>query len=134
MTVDRRRAGRRCPGADEPLSRVRLRTGRELAVVDLSDAGALVEGSARLLPGTHADVHLVTRDGRTLVRTRIVRVWVCQVAADEIRYRGALAFERAVDTACTGSAAPDTLQPLPTDGYANLTARIASSSAPAESR
>jgi hypothetical protein len=67
-------------------------------VVDLSDGGALVEGIARLLPGTHVDVHVVTRGGRILVRSRIVRAYVCDVSVDALRYRGALAFERVIDT------------------------------------
>jgi hypothetical protein len=95
---ERRRSPRRIPARDESLGRVRLRTGRELDVVDLSNTGALVEGTARLLPNTHLDVHLVTRAGRVLVRCRVVRAAVCHLEADVIRYRSALAFERAIDT------------------------------------
>ena len=105
--VDRRRAPRRTPAADEPLSQVRLRAGRELAVIDISDAGLLAEGITRLLPGTHVDVHLVTRDGRLLVRSRIVRACVCHVSATVIRYRGVLLFDRSVDTTALGYAIPD---------------------------
>jgi hypothetical protein len=96
--MERRRAPRRDPGAREPLARVRLRAGRELAVIDLAHGGALVEGPARLLPGTHVDVHLVTRAGPVLVRSRVVRAYVCHVAVDTVCYRGALAFDRPVDT------------------------------------
>jgi hypothetical protein len=99
MTADRRAAARRLPDADETLARVRLRTGRELAVVDISDTGALLEGVARLLPGTHVEVHVVTREGRTLVRSRVTRVWVFAVAADTLRYRAALFFDSRVNTA-----------------------------------
>ena len=99
MTVDRRAASRRTPHADETLARMRLRTGRELAVVDIADAGVLLEGTARLLPGTHVEVHVVTREGRTLVRSRVTRAWVFAVAADTLRYRAALAFDTRVNTA-----------------------------------
>jgi hypothetical protein len=99
MSADRRIAARRTPGGDETLARVRLRTGRELAVVDIGDAGALLEGTARLLPGTHVEVHVVTREGRTLVRSRVTRAWVFVVAADSLRYRAALAFDTRVNTA-----------------------------------
>ena len=92
---------------------MRLRAGRELTVVDLSDSGVLIEGPARLLPGTHVDVHVVTRDGRTLVRSRVVRAYVCHVQADSVRYRGALAFERAIDTSAAGYAVPGILAPAP---------------------
>src|SRR5687767_15871818 len=104
--IERRLAPRRRPADDESLARARLRAGRELTVVDLSNRGALVEGTARLLPGTHVDVHLVTRDGRLLVRSRVVRAFVCHVAANQIRYRGALAFETPVQTAEIGYPMP----------------------------
>ena len=96
--MERRRTARRVPECHEGLSHLRLRTGRELAVLDVSNGGALVESSGRLLPGTHVDVHVVTRDGRVLVRTRVVRAYVSHVRSDAVRYRGALAFERLVDT------------------------------------
>jgi hypothetical protein len=95
--IDRRRTVRRVPASQEPVCRVRLRTGRELSVVDVSNDGALVEG-ARLLPGTHLDVHVITHEGRILVRSRVVRAFVVSVQADAVRYRGALAFDRSIDT------------------------------------
>jgi hypothetical protein len=98
VLIDRRRSPRRQPEDVEPLCRARLRTGRELAVVDISPVGALVEGVTRLLPNTHLDLHVVTRAGRVLVRCRVVRAMVCHLEADLIRYRVALAFERNVDT------------------------------------
>jgi len=109
--MERRRTTRREPAADEPISRMRLRTGRELAVMDVSNGGALVEGVARLLPGTHVDVHIVTRDGRVLVRSRVVQVQVCHVAADSVRYRGALSFDRPVDTSVAAGVFDERLSP-----------------------
>ncbi len=100
--ADRRRAPRRTPHPDESLCRVKLRTGRELTVVNISSAGALVEGLTRLLPGTHAEVHLVTRHGRVLVRTRIVRSLVWRLGPEVVWYRSALAFETPVDTESLG--------------------------------
>ena len=100
---------RRVPDDGEPVSRVRLRTGRELSVVDVSDGGALVEG-ARLLPGTHLDVHVTTRAGRVLVRSRVVRAYVTGLQSNMVRYRGALAFDRTIDTSCApGYALPSTV-------------------------
>jgi hypothetical protein len=95
---ERRRAERRTPDPQEPLARVRLRGGRELDVVDLSAAGVLVDGAARLHPGTHVDVHVITRDGRVLVRSRVVRAFVSHLQAGAVRYSGALMFERTIDT------------------------------------
>jgi hypothetical protein len=96
--VERRRTARRLVAADEPLSQIRLRAGRQLGVIDISDSGLLAEGEMRLLPGTHVDVHLVTDEGRLLIRSRVVRAFVCHVSASTIRYRGALAFDRPVQT------------------------------------
>ena len=95
--MERRRGGRRVPEPHEPLLRVRLRTGRECSIVNVSDGGALVEG-ARLLPGTHLDVHVTSHSGRVLVRSRVVRAYVTELQPDAIRYRGALAFDRLIDT------------------------------------
>ena len=104
--MERRRLERRAPERGEPVSRVRLRTGLELSVVDVSDSGALVEG-ARLLPGTHLDVHVITRDGRVLVRSRVVRAYVAELQSTAVRSRGALAFDRAIDTSrASGYALP----------------------------
>lgn len=99
---DRRRASRRVPQPDEALSRVRLRTGRELTVVNISASGALVEGLTRLLPNTHTDIHIVTRQGRVLVRARVVRALVWRLERDLVCYRTALSFDTTVDTTLEG--------------------------------
>ena len=97
MAADRRRSPRRVPLPSEPAARLRLRTGRELGVLNIGAGGVLVETAGRLLPGTWVDVHVITVDGRELVRSRVVRAFVGSVSADRILYRGALAFDRLVD-------------------------------------
>ena len=104
--VERRRMPRRAPDPGEVLSRVRLRGGREWTVVDISTGGALLEGESRLLPGTHVDAHVTTRDGRVLVRARVLRAWVVRLRADAVGYRAALAFETSVDTSARGYTVP----------------------------
>jgi hypothetical protein len=96
--MERRRHSRRAPDPDERLARMRMRIGPELTVVNISNVGVLVEGPARLLPGTHLDVHVTGREGRALVRSCVVRAYVWHLRADAVRYRGALAFDRAIDT------------------------------------
>jgi hypothetical protein len=103
---ERRRAPRRVPEASEVLARVRLRGGRELFVSDVSPFGALLEGDSRLLPNTHVDVHVTTRQGRILVRARVMRVAVCRLHADVVTYRAAVAFEGMVDTTVHGYSIP----------------------------
>jgi hypothetical protein len=106
VTTERRHAPRRVPDAGEPLSRVRLRTGRELSVVNVSAVGLLVAGPVRLLPGTHVDVHVVTPAGRVLVRSRVVRARVSALQADLVEYQSALMFDRQVETAPAGYGLP----------------------------
>lgn len=105
--TERRRASRRTPAVDESLSQIRLRAGRQLAVIDVSDTGVMAEGEMRLLPGTHVEVHLVTRNGRELVRSRVVRAFVHHLCATRVLYRGALTFDRSVQTAVVGYAMPE---------------------------
>lgn len=94
---DRRRGNRWIPASGDPVSRVRLRLGRELAVINVSASGALVHGPTRLLPGTHVDVHVTASQGRVLIRARVVRCAVWDVTADAVQYRGALAFNTPVE-------------------------------------
>lgn len=94
-----RRAPRWSPHPSDPVSRVRVRAGRELAVINVSSTGVLVEGETRLLPGRHLDVHVVTAAGRTLVRSRVERASVEAVWSDRVLYRGALAFDHPLEFA-----------------------------------
>lgn len=107
--VERRRCERRAVRPGEPLSLLRLRTGREFLVIDIASRGALVEGAA-LLPGSHVDAHVSAPAGRVLVRCLVARCFVTRITAESVVYRGALAFEQPIDVAVeyrvpTGSAA-----------------------------
>ena len=104
---ERRRATRWIPGPVEALSRVRLRTGGELVVINVSTTGALVEGTTRLLPGTHVDIHVTGAQGRVLVRARVIRCAVWAFTADVIQYRGALAFNAPVALPSIEAASPE---------------------------
>lgn len=95
---DRRTSVRRVPLAVESLSRVRLRAGDELQVINVSDTGMLVEGDLRLLPGGSVDVHVTGRSGCEVVRGSIARAYVSALKPDGVRYRAAVAFERRLDT------------------------------------
>jgi hypothetical protein len=103
------------PGPTEALSRVRLRAGRELLVINISASGALVEGPTRLLPGTNVDVHVTAAQGRVLVRARVIRCGVWTVSADVVQYRGALAFNTLLDLHAVESASTEVLTAGVTD-------------------
>ena len=109
--MDRRRAPRRLVAADEPLSRARLRTGGQLLVLDASAWGALAESTERLLPGRHLDVHVVSVQGRVLVRSRVARAFVSRLDADAVHYRAALAFDRVIEVRADGYPMPVAVLP-----------------------
>lgn len=95
---ERRAHERRHPDGLTWLSTARLRPGRDVAILDLSSGGALVEAGTRLLPGTRVVLQFFGPSVRLLVPGRVLR---CQVAAIDpergVRYRGALAFDRKLD-------------------------------------
>ena len=111
--MERRRATRRTVAADEPLAHAKLRTGGQLVVLDTSNWGARVETTDRLLPGRHLDVHIVTPTGRTLVRSRVARAYVCRVQSDAIHYHAALTFDHSIDASACGYAPPSVLAASP---------------------
>ncbi len=96
---ERRGCPRRTPNGDELLARTRLRTGPELEVVDIADGGVRATTTSRLLPGTHVDVHVVTRMGRVLRRARVARASVTIVGPDRLVYEVALCFDAPIDSA-----------------------------------
>ncbi len=107
--MERRRAARRTVSADEPLGHARLRTGGKLRVVEASSWGALIETTERLLPGRHLDVHIVSAEGRILVRSRVARAFVVKVEPDVVHYQVAFSFDRAVDVQAAGYGLPSPL-------------------------
>jgi hypothetical protein len=113
--MERRRALRRPVNGDEPLAGSRLRTGAQLRIVDASSWGALAETTERLLPGRHLDLHVVSAQGRVLVRARVVRAYVSRLEAHAIHYRTALAFDRSLDVRAEGYAIPVALPAVEID-------------------
>ena len=65
-----------------------------------------MQTTERLLPGRHLDVHVISAQGRVLVRARVARAFVFHLAADCVDYHAALAFDRAVDVRAEGYAMP----------------------------
>ena len=106
--IERRSAVRRRPQDDEAIARVRLRGGSEMTMIDVSDAGALVQGSTRLLPGTYVSAHIVGRTGPVLVRSCVIRAWVSAIGTGGVTYRSALAFQPHLDTSSVGYVVPET--------------------------
>lgn len=91
--TERRRSARR-PAAQSPWVSARVRPGRDVALLDLGDDGALVEGTTRLMPGSKVVLQLHASGRSVIVAGLVVR---CEVASLDrelgIRYRGALRFD-----------------------------------------
>ncbi|MGH9315393.1 MAG: hypothetical protein ACRD1S_19600 [Vicinamibacterales bacterium] len=103
--VDRRRS-RRWPAGAILWTRVRLRPGREAALVNLCERGALVEGPARLHPGAAVVLQLVgpacperSRGAQsTPIPGTVIRCHVSSLDGTAgVRYRGAIRFDSAIE-------------------------------------
>lgn len=71
----------------------RLRPGRVIKLLDLSNGGALVEATARLLPGAPIVLHLVGVGGAHTIQGTVLRCYVAALdPCSGVRYRAALAF------------------------------------------
>ncbi len=92
--LERRRSQRRDHPADHGFVRARVRPGHDATLVNVSEGGALLETTRRLLPGVTLELQLHGSDGAVLaVRGRVLRASVARVRATAVTYRGALAFE-----------------------------------------
>lgn len=90
---DRRRAGRRPPDVAGWSGEALLRPGLLVRIVNIGPFGVLVESTAGLRPGRHAELQLMEAgtDHRVLVPGRVER---CQVIGlQPLSFRGAIAFE-----------------------------------------
>jgi PilZ domain len=72
----------------------RIRPGYDVAIIDMSAGGVLVESGHRLLPGARVDVRGPSdRPDVEVARGRVVRCSVVHVRADRIAYQGAIVFD-----------------------------------------
>lgn len=89
-----RRTDARFPPPRRGATRVTLRPGCPIVLVDLSAGGALVEASRPLRPGARVHLQLVTEARTFALAARVLRCAVWSLAPYEgVTYRGALKFE-----------------------------------------
>lgn len=115
--AERRHSPRRSGEALSWIREFRLRPRLDATLINLSDAGAVIETSAYLCPGGRTSISLVGPSGAWRVSGRVARVWVASVGAEHgVRYRGALRFDRHIELPvfgaqtvlpCTRGASPD---------------------------
>lgn len=103
-----RREHRRHPLADIPsISKVRLKYGPAVALIDLSNGGAQIETTNyRMQPGSTVVVEITAAGGDLAIPAKVLR---CQLASllPEPIYRGALVFKQPFDVGRVGITAED---------------------------
>ena len=95
---DRRRHARGLPDELAVEVPARLRSGPDVAVVNLSKGGVLLETVSRVRPGSRVEVVLPVTAGLVTAAGQVVRAWVAAIDREEgVRYRVAVAFDREVE-------------------------------------
>lgn len=88
---DRRRARRVAPAAFGVAAQAVIRPGVDVALVDISPDGALIESTGPIRPGARTDLALDAASGaRRLLAVEVLRCWVH--ALTPLLFRSALRF------------------------------------------
>lgn len=77
-----------------PRVRLRLRATGEARIVNASRHGALIESASRLLPGRRCTVQWSATRRTSVVQGTVVRAEVSGLDAENVKYQGAIEFER----------------------------------------
>jgi PilZ domain len=93
---DRRASRRRSLDEIPEVTAVKVQS-EEVAVVNASRGGILIECGLRLPPGTASQLEIQKVDGPLRVRGRVVRCEVTRVSSERLHYRIAFAFSDNVD-------------------------------------
>ena len=98
MDADRR-AARRVAFRNGILPpRARLRPGGDVVLVNLSNSGALVEGTFRFRPDARCELSVTEGTRESTFRALVVRSFVARLdRAGPVRYRAAIRFDRTVE-------------------------------------
>jgi hypothetical protein len=104
QSSDNRRHHRRLTPAEVPsVTRVRIKYGPAVKLIDLSTGGAQIETvNFRLQPGSTVVVEITSREGELSIPAQVLR---CQLSSllPETVYRGSLIFKRPLDFKDLGS-------------------------------
>jgi hypothetical protein len=90
VSIERRRGSRVAPEHTPWSRRAVLRPDQDVAIIDLSSGGALIESIVRMKPGARAELQLLG-PSRCLLRGHIDRCRV--VAIEPLQYEGAIIFD-----------------------------------------
>jgi hypothetical protein len=81
------------------LSDARLAWGTEIALVNISNSGVLLESGSKLAPGSTTELHLIGPVANVVVPVRFIRSEIAKVDPIGVRYRAAAEFDREIDLA-----------------------------------
>ena len=110
-SLDRRRAVRKKRVELPWLWGLRLRPGLDVALVNLSAGGALVETPTRLRPGARTVLRLTGAAGNWTVSGSVSRSWVAAIDPEHgVVYRGALVFDTALNLRAVRGEGPASLR------------------------
>ena len=76
---------------------VRLRAGGEVALIDLSAGGALIDAPVPLRPGALLSLEIIGRGLEAVIPLHVVRSQISALMPEGARYRGALSFARPIE-------------------------------------
>jgi hypothetical protein len=123
--VERRLTRRRQSVEEHSIVAALVRPGINASVVDVSEAGVLIETHHRLLPGSSIDIHVDMDRRLPAERGRVLRCAIVHLKADLICYRGAVLFDRHLpwltNNGCGGYAVPSGEMPLAPVSWARPT-------------
>jgi hypothetical protein len=101
---ERRVASRKARGDVPWLSGIRLWSGPELELINISNTGVLVETGSKLPPGTMIDLQICGTATNLVVPARFMRSDVARVDGRGVRYLAAAAFATELDIDGRGNA------------------------------
>jgi CheY-like chemotaxis protein len=100
QTPDERRVALRRHQGDIPwLSSARLAWGTEIALVNISSSGVLLESGSKLAPGSATELYLSGPETNLVVPVRFIRSEIARIDGLGVKYHAAGAFGREIDLA-----------------------------------
>ena len=92
--VTDRRRGRRRTIEEHGIVSARVKPGHEVALINVSAGGALIECMRGLAPGTLIELYLTDGARGASVRGRVLRCAVARLQPTAVFYQGAIGFDR----------------------------------------
>jgi len=120
-----RRTDPRFVWSSDDITRVTLRPGCRVYVVDLSAGGALVQANRPMRPGAQVHVQIVTKLRMLALTARVLRceVWTLD-ASQGVTYRGALQFAERCSLVLEGGPRVESMVPVSRGADAHATQLI----------